>query len=250
MEDYRRRAHEEYLRRTGRASVRQPSRTSSIQTQPNSDQRARQIAEDEELARRLQAEFLLDAEAMQPSSEAEILSDSEESPVETFSSTNPSFLFESFSSAAPTQQRRGPHPGRLGSMFSMLDQIFHSQFDRMRSEPSAPLAPEMFMLGGLPLMRTLDPSSAGGIYEYLSRLETVPTPTNTEVARQLPEVSYRPDPTQSEPAKCSICLGEFEEGEKLIVLPCFHQFHKECAEELFKRSHICPVCRFDINSSQ
>jgi len=32
--------------------------------------------------------------------------------------------------------------------------------------------------------------------------------------------------TVQEPGKCAICLGEYEEGENVLTLPCLHRFHE------------------------
>lgn len=43
---------------------------------------------------------------------------------------------------------------------------------------------------------------------------------------------------------CAICLFEFSDGEKQNELPCMHQFHKDCFEELMVRNWTqCPLCK-------
>ncbi len=47
---------------------------------------------------------------------------------------------------------------------------------------------------------------------------------------------------------CSICLGEYEEGENLVCLPCKHVYHEDCVSS-WCSSHIrCPLCNFDLES--
>jgi hypothetical protein len=48
-----------------------------------------------------------------------------------------------------------------------------------------------------------------------------------------------------QPANCVICMSDFEEGEELRTLPCFHFFHSSCVDEWLKRNSKCPVCRVD-----
>lgn len=46
--------------------------------------------------------------------------------------------------------------------------------------------------------------------------------------------------------KCAICLGEYEEGEEVKTLPCFHVFHTECVDRWLKVNKICPFCKQSI----
>lgn len=48
-------------------------------------------------------------------------------------------------------------------------------------------------------------------------------------------------------AQCSICLGEFEEGEKVKALPlCGHGFHPECVDAWLRSRPSCPLCRSSL----
>lgn len=45
-------------------------------------------------------------------------------------------------------------------------------------------------------------------------------------------------------AVCSICLGEYREGEMLRMMPdCRHYFHLPCIDEWLRLHASCPVCR-------
>lgn len=47
---------------------------------------------------------------------------------------------------------------------------------------------------------------------------------------------------------CSICLGEYEDGEKLVKLPCNHIYHGDCLESWTSNHTRCPLCNTDLES--
>ena len=51
---------------------------------------------------------------------------------------------------------------------------------------------------------------------------------------------------KGEQKNCSICLENFEVGEKIIYLPCFHYYHAQCIEKWVKNSDKCPLCNNEI----
>ena len=55
------------------------------------------------------------------------------------------------------------------------------------------------------------------------------------------------DEEGEEEAPCSICLQEYEAGEKLRRLPCGHVFHRDCVDEwLLGESKLCPMCKSSV----
>ena len=45
---------------------------------------------------------------------------------------------------------------------------------------------------------------------------------------------------------CAICLGDFEEGEEVRLLPCLHEFCKGCIDLWIERQGLaaaCPLCK-------
>lgn len=47
--------------------------------------------------------------------------------------------------------------------------------------------------------------------------------------------------------ECSICLGVFEDGEKVKILPpCRHCYHSECVDRWLRSQSSCPLCRVSL----
>ncbi|KAG0263142.1 hypothetical protein BG011_009244 [Mortierella polycephala] len=46
---------------------------------------------------------------------------------------------------------------------------------------------------------------------------------------------------------CSICLCEYEDLDTLRLLPCSHDFHKDCVDEWLRLKRTCPLCKQDIS---
>uniref|UniRef100_A0ACD5Z3V5 Uncharacterized protein n=1 Tax=Avena sativa TaxID=4498 RepID=A0ACD5Z3V5_AVESA len=50
--------------------------------------------------------------------------------------------------------------------------------------------------------------------------------------------------------ECAVCLSEFEDDERLRLLPrCSHAFHPDCIGEWLARHVTCPVCRCNLDPS-
>ena len=51
-----------------------------------------------------------------------------------------------------------------------------------------------------------------------------------------------------EKKNCTICLCDYINGDKVIILPCIHMFHAECIKEWLKKNS-CPLCKIKITDA-
>lgn len=71
--------------------------------------------------------------------------------------------------------------------------------------------------------------------------------THDQVGALDEEEFQRAEGEGEEACCCAICLEEFEDQEKVRVLPCKHRFHGDCLVPwLTERHSSCPLCKFDV----
>ncbi|CAH2070270.1 unnamed protein product [Thlaspi arvense] len=46
--------------------------------------------------------------------------------------------------------------------------------------------------------------------------------------------------------ECSICLVEYENGDKITTLPCKHIYHKDCISQWLEQNSVCCVCKAEV----
>jgi len=77
-----------------------------------------------------------------------------------------------------------------------------------------------------------------------------------EIIDTIPEKIYRSSENRSgtdgtndgdEDECCPICLVEYEEGDKLRVLPCGHCLHQPCVDAWLQNNPSCPSCRYSLS---
>ncbi|KAL2500308.1 RING-H2 finger protein ATL72 [Forsythia ovata] len=82
-----------------------------------------------------------------------------------------------------------------------------------------------------------------------ARLATTGTGLKKRALQKLPTAVYGSG-TKISVTECSICLGEFVEGEKIRVLPkCSHGFHVSCIDTWLVSHPSCPNCRHSLLGS-
>ncbi|KAL9242687.1 hypothetical protein vseg_016664 [Gypsophila vaccaria] len=67
--------------------------------------------------------------------------------------------------------------------------------------------------------------------------------------KKISMVKYKKGEGLIESVDCLICLGEFNEGDNLRLLPkCSHAFHVDCIDTWLKSHSNCPLCRANVVS--
>jgi len=61
----------------------------------------------------------------------------------------------------------------------------------------------------------------------------------------LDNVSKLPEEKRS----CVICISNFDNGDKVLTIPCYHLFHTTCLKNWFKTNNTCPICKFKIDNN-
>ena len=67
----------------------------------------------------------------------------------------------------------------------------------------------------------------------------------SEEKDQAGEAKQKEESTEAN--QCMVCLTEYEEGDVLRTLPCFHSYHQPCIDEWLNRSKLCPLCKHPIS---
>jgi hypothetical protein len=104
------------------------------------------------------------------------------------------------------------------------------------------------LLTPAPAATTNDPEGGGGggVVHHVWYIRTVGL--DPAAIESIAATRYRAGaPGLLGKADCSVCLGEFADGELLRLLPkCGHAFHVPCIDT-WLRAHVnCPLCRSDV----
>ncbi len=73
-----------------------------------------------------------------------------------------------------------------------------------------------------------------------------PAPASQEAINKLETVEFKAENTDAENNSCSICYEDYKQGEKLLKLPCKHDYHPECVKPWLAKHNSCPMCRKNI----
>jgi ATP-dependent DNA helicase PIF1 len=64
------------------------------------------------------------------------------------------------------------------------------------------------------------------------------------IYEDITDQDYKSDTSKSD--TCCICLNDFENGDKVKYLPCFHMFHSQEINTWLERSEYCPLCKKSV----
>ena len=81
-----------------------------------------------------------------------------------------------------------------------------------------------------------------------SRSQPVSQGLTREYLATLPTHIYKPQEGVQINTTCPICLCDYEEGDVLRTLPCFHIFHKDCIDNWLLQKKICAICKHEVDT--
>ncbi|XP_066510705.1 RING finger protein 215-like [Hoplias malabaricus] len=77
--------------------------------------------------------------------------------------------------------------------------------------------------------------------ELISRLSSLKTRTF-----RTPRPHSGQSPGQTETDNCAVCLEQYNNKQCLRVLPCLHEFHKDCVDPWLLLQQTCPLCKRSV----
>lgn len=148
------------------------------------------------------------------------------------------------------------YPSLLGGIFN--NQPGHDQ----NGGPQPGLPPGLANLQGLfaAMLNPANARSGDAVYtqealdNIISQLmeqnatSSAPGPASAAAIESLPKI--RLDEKLLGPERkgeCSVCMDDVTVGDEVVLLPCKHWFHQECASVWLKEHNTCPICRKGID---
>mmetsp|Transcript_13245 Transcript_13245/g.19792 ORF Transcript_13245/g.19792 Transcript_13245/m.19792 type:complete len:485 (-) Transcript_13245:271-1725(-) len=96
----------------------------------------------------------------------------------------------------------------------------------------------------LAMLPYVPPSSLNQSLSQLLRQQPVQQGVPPQTISSLPVRKFKADGKKDQKfRKCMICLEEYEDGQELRTLPCFHFYHKECIDKWLQMNTKCPLCK-------
>ncbi|KAM0901384.1 hypothetical protein ACQ4PT_020032 [Festuca glaucescens] len=88
--------------------------------------------------------------------------------------------------------------------------------------------------------------AAGLKIEQQVREQSKLVPASTVAMTKLPS----PTVGDTREEYCHVCHDDFEEGDKLRMMPCAHAFHQHCIFSCLHVNRVCPVCDYKIMGNE
>ncbi|KAK9138062.1 hypothetical protein Sjap_008656 [Stephania japonica] len=249
----------------------------------DSNNRTKQVEEDEMLARELQEQFYNELEgvssgeidaniawALQQEENAQRASlnrrhhvDSRESSMAHLYRQYPSQYLNN--SLVRSTNRANRSWGRTSRRMAQPRNGFHDQYTDLPSFERIQFPPTMDVDTRMHILEALEAavSDGGGLgrasnifqfqrdfnendYEMLSALDehNPPCGASLNLINGLPQSVVQTDNFEE---ACAICLETPTVGDTIRHLPCLHKFHKDCIDPWLRRKTSCPVCKSSVN---
>ena len=64
--------------------------------------------------------------------------------------------------------------------------------------------------------------------------------------KKLKVVKYKLAESKDIDESCVICMDEYKDGDKLYVLGCNHEYHRDCVKDWLVKQRNCPLCRKEV----
>ncbi|XP_034161945.1 uncharacterized protein si:ch211-59o9.10 isoform X1 [Pangasianodon hypophthalmus] len=201
--------------------------------------RSIQMAEDEAFARSLQEQFDREEQHHQEQSRLQTTSPNrhmQNLPFDSYVGLSWISPWASMMHSAPFSELQQAMV--VGQPSRQIRQTRGGRSSRRRNSPHVPL--------------DLLDDSQGNNYEALLEFEEIQgavmaknTLSKGEIER-LPTKAYDPSHNAGK-TDCQICFSDYKKGEKLRILPCFHDYHVKCIDRWLKENATCPICRADVS---
>jgi hypothetical protein len=100
----------------------------------------------------------------------------------------------------------------------------------------------VFRLSGLAML--------GVLINFLEHIENQSNQVDEKLLKRIPIIEVEDKNKLSDDnKKCTICQDEYNNKDKVIVLPCLHVFHPDCINNWFSSKNTCPNCKFLLTKS-
>lgn len=187
--------------------------------------RSLQMEEDEAMARRMQAQF--DREESESHSghlhRHHHLPQQQHSPHRLYPMVQPSWMSQVLAAVSPL----------VGFEDDLIGQ--HRRRGRSRRRNAMPDFSDDLQGNDYEALLDFEERQGAVVARKLSRTEIQRFPTKTFQSS-----------SGAGSSQCQICFCDYSDGEKLRMLPCFHDYHVPCIDRWLKDNTTCPICRANL----